>query len=90
MISYYIEAIATGYYFNLQINAKMLTTTLTETMSSQIINEVQQINLNSLVIQESYVIFIELSKMSLFENQRISLKYRWKLKWDNLAFFLFY
>lgn len=40
------------------VNAKMLDTTLTDEVTSNVLNEIQEIEIKSLIIGESYVSFL--------------------------------
>jgi hypothetical protein len=54
---YYIEVVASraGGNLNLALNAKMFNTVLTDKVSAFVKNEIQDVEINSTIILESYV-----------------------------------
>lgn len=43
--------------FSLAINAKMFDTTLTDKVTSNVLNEIQEVEISSVITMESYVCF---------------------------------
>ena len=68
--SYYLEAVASknGGLLSLDINAKILNTDLTDKLSSNIQNEIQEIDINSTVSLESFVSYIYFYFLYIFFN----------------------
>ena len=63
--SYYFKVVATksGGKLTLAVNGKMFNTSLTESDSSYVLNEIQAIEISSVIIPEAYV--IKLSKFNI-------------------------
>jgi hypothetical protein len=58
LLSHYFEVVASSSSgLRIQLNAKMLDTVLVDTVSSNVLNEVQEIEISSDIIKESFVSF---------------------------------
>jgi hypothetical protein len=54
--SYYLEAVASkNANVDLKINAKMLDTNLVDIISANVLNEIQEIEIKSTIVSESFV-----------------------------------